>query len=374
MLDHVKLREKLHTVAADIFAQDTYGRDVVHAAWQALCADPAFLDRIITTAAPWPTPLWQGNIDAVFPIATTTTPYHLIAVDGSQIYPDRHQGFSCYVINIGTVILHYLTNQLPALCTTPYAYSSIADNFYQSSLDFINGQRQELEFLEGLRLAQIHTMTEAHHSPLLLLFDGSLIFWHLEQKDTQIQDYFLNRYFFILDQLYHNNILVASYISSPKSKELVNLVRLQLSNFNPENIASYEPIKKITDITIALVMLKPHERTTVFKNRSSISMWYPPTLVPHFFYLHNGIEIGRVEIPAWIAADEERVNTIAHLILDQCTKGQGYPISLAEAHEQAVIKGPDRELFYHILHQMSIEHQQYHHTSQKLAKKRRMCM
>ena len=66
MLDHVKLREKLHTVAADIFAQDTYGRDVVHAAWQALCADPAFLDRIITTAAPWPTPLWQGNIDAVW--------------------------------------------------------------------------------------------------------------------------------------------------------------------------------------------------------------------------------------------------------------------------------------------------------------------
>ncbi|HXW85826.1 MAG TPA: DNA double-strand break repair nuclease NurA, partial [Candidatus Bathyarchaeia archaeon] len=346
-----------------------------HAAWQSLSIDPHFLARIIATDAPWPTPLWQGNISAVFPVPHTPIAYHLIAVDGSQIYPDRHEGFSCYVINIGTVILHYLTNEAPTLYSAPSVYSGVDDNFYHSSLDFINGQRQELEFLEGLRIGT-KKYTDGHEStiPLLLLFDGSLIFWHLEQKDVHLQDYFLNRYFFILNQLHEHNIFVASYISSPKSKELINLVRMELSDFQPNNTAAYEPIKKMTDTTIALFMLKPYERSTVFKNRSTISSWYPPALAPHFFYLHNGTEIGRVEIPAYIAAQNNSVTTIAQLILDQCTKGYGYPIALAEAHEQAVIKGADRELFYHMLHQMSIDHNFYHAPSQKLAKKRRKCL
>jgi NurA-like 5'-3' nuclease len=34
------------------------------------------------------------------------------------------------------------------------------------------------------------------------------------------------------------------------------------------------------------------------------------------------------------------------LILDQCRKGQGYPVALSEAHEQAVISGADREEFW----------------------------
>ncbi len=33
------------------------------------------------------------------------------------------------------------------------------------------------------------------------------------------------------------------------------------------------------------------------------------------------------------------------LCFDQAVKGQGYPICLAEAHERAVVRGPEREAF-----------------------------
>ena len=33
------------------------------------------------------------------------------------------------------------------------------------------------------------------------------------------------------------------------------------------------------------------------------------------------------------------------LIMEQCRRGQGYPVAISEAHEQAVINGADRQLF-----------------------------
>ncbi len=50
--------------------------------------------------------------------------------------------------------------------------------------------------------------------------------------------------------------------------------------------------------------LQPNTRSIVFKNHATVSEQYPDAVHPHFFYLHVGHEIGRVEIPAWIAQDE----------------------------------------------------------------------
>ena len=93
-------------------------------------------------------------------------------------------------------------------------------------------------------------------------------------------------------------------------------------------------------------------------------------LIPHFFYLHTGYEIARVEIPAWIASDDAAVSLVARMLLDQSIKGRGYPVVLAEAHEQAVVKGPDRDFFYQMITKLSIERKQRILLSQKSVKKR----
>ena len=67
-----------------------------------------------------------------------------------------------------------------------------------------------------------------------------------------------------------------------------------------------------------------------------------------FFYLRVDDEIARVEFPRWV---EERglVDLVHALILDQCRRGQGYPVALSESHEQAVVTSGDREHFQHLI-------------------------
>jgi NurA-like 5'-3' nuclease len=72
----------------------------------------------------------------------------------------------------------------------------------------------------------------------------------------------------------------------------------------------------------------------------------------HFFYLRVGNEIARVEIPQWVATDSQLCDRVHALIYDQAMRGQGYPIALARAHEQAVVKASDRRVFLDMVAQM----------------------
>jgi hypothetical protein len=182
----------------------------------------------------------------------------------------------------------------------------------------------------------------------------------------------LHAYLALLDELYHEKVPVCWYISMPKSKELMSLIRLYLCNFDVDKKELYEPVNNVIDSAIMHAVLQPGERSIVFSNHSSISDYYPAHLRPFFFYMHTGNEIGRVEIPAWVAQDGQMVDMIARIIIDQCTKGGGYPVALAEAHEQAVVKGPDREFFYHFLQKMGMERNHTQSISRKSLRKRAM--
>ena len=156
----------------------------------------------------------------------------------------------------------------------------------------------------------------------------------------------------------------------PKSKELMSLVRLYLCSFDTAKKELYECVDAVIDSGIMYGVLEPYTRSIVFSNHSSISEYYPNHLKPFFFYLHTGNEIGRVEIPSWVAQDEHMLDMIAQIVIDQCVKGGGYPVALAEAHEQAVVKGPDREFFYHFLQKMGMERNHTQSISRKSLKKR----
>ena len=56
--------------------------------------------------------------------------------------------------------------------------------------------------------------------------------------------------------------------------------------------------------------------------------------------------------------------------MEQCKKGNGYPVAISEAHEQAVINGSDRYLFREMVNQ-ALERQGINtYTSQKDRSKR----
>ena len=44
----------------------------------------------------------------------------------------------------------------------------------------------------------------------------------------------------------------------------------------------------------------------------------------YFFYLNNGQEIARIEVPDWVATNKTLVSLTHALILDQCYKGRSF--------------------------------------------------
>ena len=92
--------------------------------------------------------------------------------------------------------------------------------------------------------------------------------------------------------------------------------------------------------------------------------------MPAFVYLDVGSEIARVEMPKWVAEDCWLLDKLCGVAIDQARKGNGYPVCLAEAHEQAVVKGADREFFYHLLQKIGVDKNRRMTLSRKSIKKR----
>ena len=271
------------------------------------------------------------------------------------------------------------------LSSQPYVYlptDVIDEKSSQSfSIDLVDLIREEHELGFALEKAQGILEGSRDENPFVVLFDGTLIFWPLEGKSPEVKDKYLSSYLASLHELYQKNIPVASYISFPKSKELVNLIKLGLCRFT---IADCIPchskftdfpckaVDALIDTHVARSFLPEYHRTTLFYSASKIIDYYPDHLKPCFVYIDVGEEIGRIELPRYVAENDEYLDLVCRVVIDQSRKGYGYPVCLAEAHEQAVVKGPDREFFFRVLHKIGMEQNKRVRTSQKSMKKRMM--
>jgi len=348
MLDMAKVAAAIQGSEAEIWVDMSDAYRLLIATWDALIKDPLFAYRVASVPSPpWALPSWHEPLANTVPVTPFRQAYTIISTDGSQIFPDRHYGVSCGLINIGTVTIPYHNDGLGVvlendpILVLPDAYAEEI-----SPHDFITLKRQEYEFQYAVAAAQrIAEMQPA------VLFDGSLIFWHLQAIPGY--EVWVNRYTNFLLELERMRIPYSSYISAPKSKDLLNLARLQLCNFNLTNQAAYAPIAPCTDATIMAHHLPVGYRSIFFRSNASVTNVYPPSQRPYFCYLHHETEIGRLELPAWLVHDAALRDYFISIVWDQLEKGEGYPIALAEAHEQAVVKGPDRQLFFVLLENAS---------------------
>jgi hypothetical protein len=101
----------------------------------------------------------------------------------------------------------------------------------------------------------------------------------------------------------------------------------------------------MTDADILGDTLAEGQRGPLFVSLSRVNVEaYGPHLI-HFFYMRVGREIARVEVPRWVAEERTLLDRVHAVIYDQCARGQGYPVALARAHEQAIVRAADRRAF-----------------------------
>ena len=369
MLDRSKIIFALQNAAADLFVGFAQEIDIAQQVWLKISTDMHFEEKVHKVKQSLLIPAWKGLLAPIVEIAHRSDRYIVVSVDGSQIYYDKHQGPPCFLINVGWMQLRYgVTGKSIAYGSFPFLTTKLdADNDYGSP-DFVNMQREAHEFDYALE-QMLAIKQELPEELAVCLFDGSLIFFHLDAQDMDLKDKFLSYYCKILEQFYQNKMLVAGYMSLPRTKELVNLCKLELAQYDDLAIEHTSVIDRLTDVDIVDLYLQPNQRSIVFKSKAPICYVYPTHLQPYFCYLHVGTEIVRLEFPAWIGQSDELVNQICSVALDQARKGRGYPVCLFEAHEQAVIKSYDRDFFYRMIEKLSHKKAKSYVISQKSIKK-----
>ncbi len=365
MLDRSKLLHEIELIAPRLFYDDWPAIEQAVLLLDRMARDEALPGRVQSEST-LSLPQWQGLLNSNFSIDVMTRPYTVVAVDGSQIYPDRHEGVACFLVNIGLVLLRYgVPNDRVKFQTNPYIYAGDEDPLMAgSAIDFVNCQREAFEFADACTFVQKQCASD---SPLLLLFDGSLFFSHLESKDYRLRKHFLNLYYSLLLKLWQARILYASYVSLPRSKDIIQLMKFAC-NWHKE--VAPELLVRLHDAHVMETLLPEGTRSTFFKYQSKSVERYPDAIMPHFCYCNVGPEIARIELPAWIANDSSASTVVLQIILDQVIKGQGYPVALAEAHEQAVVKSADRDFFYHLVRKAGMDRKFHNAMSQKSLKKR----
>ena len=367
------------------------------AEWEALA------QKIKASKTSWLLPGIAVPLDRRYPMPQRPAQISLAATDGSQIFPDRHEVSSCYLINIGYILLPYGTGEKPLMSSKPTLFYK-EENIYEEwggRRMFVN--RELVGFRRGLmELTELADLALAAHEEghrVVALSDGTLIMWSLEGKPQDFKETFLETMVEAFEKLRQARIPVAGYISRPGSQELINALKLGLCplekadcdrcpwkrenqfGLDAEQIEALQadlwqgrglpcsPIEGLTDAVLLRQLLQSGERTAVFKSASQILKAYGDHCI-YFFYVHVGAEIARVEIPGWVAEDEEMLGLVHACVCDQAEKGQGYPVSLAEAHERAVVRGADREAFYRFLRDTLVKNDIRTGVSTKSLKKR----
>lgn len=383
MVNRDVLAQEMLRVAEKLFSATTNSLRISFQDWSAVVTNPLFLATFDEARQSQNLISWQESLADIHPIENQLKNYTVLAVDGSQIYPDSHlDGVQCYLLNAGVCIVKYGQKSKATLFSQPRVQvPEGAHEEFSYLAELVDLQREAFEFETLLKQA---SLLQAHQEdgPLICLIDGSLVFWHLENKSPEIRNKFLSIYLDFLCKCKDLGIVIAGYLSLPKNKELTYLFTMGLCSYEAFSSSGLMNLQKKycldvgfqSDVQLVAGFLPENARTTLMISCANIVQAYPAVLKPYFFYLNVGKEIVRIEVPAWIAHDASMVNLITQVCIDQSHKGQGYPVALAEAHEQAVIKGPDRDFFYHLLCKIGRDQQHRVALSQKSLKKRSMAV
>jgi hypothetical protein len=195
------------------------------------------------------------------------------------------------------------------------------------------------------------------------MVDGSLIHWFLDSLPAEARDCILLPILESWNQLRAVNVPLLGYLSASRSVEAINFLRLQACPHNTPDCMTHcaslidklpcQVAEPLRDAAMWATLLQPGQRSPIYRSSLRILDLYAEHRI-YFCYVHVGTEIARVEVPQWVAENSVLLNQALSLMLAQVHKGYGYPVALAEAHNQAVIKGGDRLRFFALLEQQMI--------------------
>lgn len=339
LLRHERLDEALQTMRA----HRTSWKSVAHAL--ALAEQKA--DRkIYRSARPFDE---EEPLDAAISPPAPPPRATLIASDGSQIMPDRHAAYLYYLINIGGIVYQHGSSQTPHTFSLPRIVYPQDD----ATLDDFNASSGAVSIERDLgEIAALAEQTQQHSRDsdlLLAVLDQRLLYWPIGSAGVA-DNAAVTEWVSQMTTIRQAGALLCGYIDRPGTNAVLTLLKSLTAVADPtfawHTLGSHAATRSLTDRDLFGAWLQPGQRSKLFVNISPPNETFArqdPANEVCFFYLHAGQGIARVDIPRWVAADENAVTAVHALLVDQCRILGDYPYILARADEVAVVGHRDHE-------------------------------
>lgn len=394
MLDLVKLARQMQGISQHLSDEAEATRHRLTLAEKLMAQARSHQAELVTAQQMWRDRLGFAAaepveaLDTRQAIAVAPSVHTVLATDGSQIAPSHHEIAYCYLINVGRIVLHYGQSRHPLLDSLPEVFYRPEDLYASRQWGIRTeewmGYRRTVS--EAIALAELgvrgdggirdqglgvrqqpapnpQSLTPNPSPPTLAMVDGSLIHWFLEPLPAEAREAILPPILDAWQQLREARIPLVGYLSAARSGEALNFLRLHTCPHTTPDCQSHCPgqtetapcqvFAPLRDTALWSLLLKPGERSLFWRSSAKILEFYGEQAI-YFCYLHVGSEVARVEVPAWVFADRQLLDTALTLTIAQVQKGYGYPVALAEAHNQAVVRGGDRARFFALLEQQMI--------------------
>jgi hypothetical protein len=297
----------------------------------------------------------DSNIRCAVPLTETLASTHpvpasviqatLIAADGSQIVPNRHDPLQYYVINVGAIAMQIGSGNTPEVVTDTElrVLDEFDDTFFSDSQVAL--QRDVAERRKLLEMAENYSGT------IIALTEGQLELWgSVDNENAREFEKSLQDYLNVLAQLQKKQIIAGGYVDKPGANWFVKL--LEIAGTPPEelkNVRKNRLLAGVTDLWLFSQILGEHERSAIFALQAKSAEKYKDALAIHFFYINVGDKkhpkIARVDVPRWVAENPSMLNVL-HVVLVEQSKIMGkapFPYLLHRAHEIAIVTYREKE-------------------------------
>lgn len=273
----------------------------------------------------------------------------LLATDGSQISPDRHAEVNFAVVNVGAIQMRLGSREAPATSITSQL---LYDEDLYSDVGTISEESLALK-RDWEERKVLGNLAAAAQPPVMALTDGPLELWGVKGADSAQRSDFqdnLKQYQESLEHLASLDVITSGYVDKPGANLVVRMLEVAITpQSDLADIKKLHPLRGVADTGLYKELLAPGERSAVFAIQSQSAKSYQGALKLHFYYLNVGQVrrpyIARVEIPAWVAENQENLDSLHAVLVHQCRVmgTRPYPYLLHRAHETAVVKRAEKE-------------------------------
>lgn len=283
---------------------------------------------------------WENRSEAMEWVDSVLSGIALGAVDGSQIYSDKSYEMPVAVLQTSRIFNRHTNNdykqETGAAIITPEEFE--AASVYSFSSEYVDARRFAAECESIVKLMK-------EHEKLYVLLDGALILSHINVLNRNIRHIYIKAVAGLLESSKQTRCPVIGYMDTTMPRDITLMLhflfKLKKSKLSDTHLFSH---------------LRWGERTAAFlcdrddrrggESRSVLDHYGKFRNEIAFFYirLSSGLP-ARVEFPAW-AYEEGLVDKIADIMRAQCVIRGNYPDILMRAHDAAVIRMSEHELFY----------------------------